>query len=513
MSTWTRLSGEAGNSRTAALGGLAGLALIGAAIFGWMTMAPKPGELGEAELPQAQAPTAPAPETQTQAAVPSAAPVAEAPQPPEAPSEPAGTTRVDTEAGEGTGTPAMADAEPAAEVTQGQQDAAAETTPETQDPATGSDTETAEAAAPQPAVAQAAPEPPVTPLGGAAPVFELVRVEESGDAVIAGRAQAGGKVRILLDGVEVAQAPADATGAFVALVSLDPSGDARTLTLESIGDDGQSVASEQTALVAPVRGPEDATQTPIETVEAHTPALPAPPDAVTAPEPAETALAALDEGTLSAPAAPAAPPGRTEADDVPQAAPQVVIVAPDGAVPQSPAPAPARPNAPEVANVVIDTISYDQEGEVVLVGRAQPGNFVRLYLDNILAATETVAPDGTWRSRVAGIAAGIYTLRADETGAGGQVASRFETPFERVTRPRAIAAVERETSVELDAEGNPLRASAGLVTVQPGFTLWAIARENYGDGVQYVRVFEANRSQIRDPDLIYPGQIFAIPGQ
>jgi nucleoid-associated protein YgaU len=47
--------------------------------------------------------------------------------------------------------------------------------------------------------------------------------------------------------------------------------------------------------------------------------------------------------------------------------------------------------------------------------------------------------------------------------------------------------------------------------VQPGFTLWGIARESYGEGVMYVRVYEANKTQIRDPDLIYPGQVFTVP--
>jgi nucleoid-associated protein YgaU len=47
--------------------------------------------------------------------------------------------------------------------------------------------------------------------------------------------------------------------------------------------------------------------------------------------------------------------------------------------------------------------------------------------------------------------------------------------------------------------------------VQPGATLWAIAEEKLGDGVLYVAVFEANRDLIRDPDLIYPGQVFRIP--
>ncbi|HCB52616.1 MAG TPA: peptigoglycan-binding protein LysM, partial [Rhodobacter sp.] len=49
------------------------------------------------------------------------------------------------------------------------------------------------------------------------------------------------------------------------------------------------------------------------------------------------------------------------------------------------------------------------------------------------------------------------------------------------------------------------------VTVQPGFTLWGIAQENFGSGILYVQVYEANRDKIKNPDLIYPGQIFTLP--
>ena len=57
------------------------------------------------------------------------------------------------------------------------------------------------------------------------------------------------------------------------------------------------------------------------------------------------------------------------------------------------------------------------------------------------------------------------------------------------------------------APSGPVQA----ITVQPGHTLWAIARERYGAGLLSVRLFEANASQIRDPDLIYPGQVFDLP--
>ena len=49
------------------------------------------------------------------------------------------------------------------------------------------------------------------------------------------------------------------------------------------------------------------------------------------------------------------------------------------------------------------------------------------------------------------------------------------------------------------------------LVVQPGNSLWRIARRTYGDGLRFTTIYEANRSQIRDPDLIYPGQIFTLP--
>ena len=52
----------------------------------------------------------------------------------------------------------------------------------------------------------------------------------------------------------------------------------------------------------------------------------------------------------------------------------------------------------------------------------------------------------------------------------------------------------------------------GSIVVQPGHSLWRIARETYGRGIRYTVIYEANRAQIRDPDLIYPGQVFVLPG-
>ena len=48
-------------------------------------------------------------------------------------------------------------------------------------------------------------------------------------------------------------------------------------------------------------------------------------------------------------------------------------------------------------------------------------------------------------------------------------------------------------------------------TVKKGDTLWAIAKRFYGDGKEFTRIVDANKGKIKEPDLIYPNQVFVIP--
>ncbi|MEM6407093.1 MAG: LysM peptidoglycan-binding domain-containing protein, partial [Pseudomonadota bacterium] len=185
----------------------------------------------------------------------------------------------------------------------------------------------------------------------------------------------------------------------------------------------------------------------------------------------------------------------------PADSPAIVLADETGVKVLQPAPQPVAPKLAEdetqetVANLVIDTITYDAEGDVALSGRGAGESFARVYVDDTAVKTVPINPDGTWDAPLPEITAGIYNLRIDEVDPEGAVTSRVETPFKRET-PEVVA----EASTRPNA-----------VTVQEGFTLWAIAKDRFGDGTQYVRVYEANRDLIRDPDLIYPGQIFEIP--
>jgi nucleoid-associated protein YgaU len=143
----------------------------------------------------------------------------------------------------------------------------------------------------------------------------------------------------------------------------------------------------------------------------------------------------------------------------------------------------------------LESVSYDDAGDFDISGTAIPGNMIAAYLDNQPIGSTPVDTEGQWRllpDKV--IDPGLYTLRIDQVDKSGLVISRLETPF-------SIADLTNTAIAE------------GLVVVQPGNSLWRIARRIYGKGVEHTVIYQANSDQIRDPDLIYPGQIFIVPGE
>lgn len=76
-----------------------------------------------------------------------------------------------------------------------------------------------------------------------------------------------------------------------------------------------------------------------------------------------------------------------------------------------------------------------------------------------------------------------------------------------VGNAQGIARVDEEISV---AEADPAE-EAHFHTVAPGDTLWAVAEKVYGDGSQYTKIFEENKPMLKDPDLIFPGQVLRCP--
>jgi nucleoid-associated protein YgaU len=149
--------------------------------------------------------------------------------------------------------------------------------------------------------------------------------------------------------------------------------------------------------------------------------------------------------------------------------------------------------ASEAIALSIDAINYDDGERISISGRSPRESTVLVYLDNTLLGRVITGSDGHWRlDLVRSLAQDEFTVRADRIGSDGKVLARVEVPF----------APERSASYS---------GGDDQIVVQPGQSLWRIARKAYGSGRTYTIIYDANRNQIRDPDLIYPGQVLALP--
>ena len=257
------------------------------------------------------------------------------------------------------------------------------------------------------------------------------------------------------------------------------------------------------------------------------PAAPAAEDAVAdstvAPAPVPPVHAAREPALAGAPVAPSAPRAAVEPDivvaalDSPGAArpPTPAREARPGAgasAPVSPAPAAADetasprsdigPDAQDVswrgeepsggaAPAPVVAIAYE-ESDIVFAGKTAPGALVEAWLDGRPVGSVTAGPTGNWRLASAGNEPGQRRLLVTATGSEGEV-GRVESPIY----------IEDATRVSV---------TGGLKVVQVGSNLWRIAREVYGRGARNMAIYEANRDQIRNPDVIFPGQILILPG-
>ena len=372
------------------------------------------------------------------------------------------------------------------------------------------------------------------------PEVSTSRIDADGAVLMAGRADAGAVIEFLLDGKVVASTVADAGGNFVGLFDIGPSTQARTLSTRSqvggqISDLGADfivvpqVRVAETSASEEPSAPEEPTENLQEEQVAQTATVEEAPQAETASDDGTDVQTAelTDQGEVAQTSSEdATSPAEEVADTVAQVTeeeePQVADVQVEAQAQDTDA-AQAAPTAQAVLSsdaegvkvvqpaatdtapqeIALDAISYDDVGAVAISGRGNPSEFVQVYLDNAIVSSTEIGVTGQWEVVLNDVPPGVYNLRLDQVNANSKVTSRLVTPFKREEPEKLVAQVEALTE--------PARIN--VVTVQPGSTLWAIARERYGEGILYVTVFNANRDKIKDPDLIYPGQVFALPDQ
>lgn len=291
------------------------------------------------------------------------------------------------------------------------------------------------------------------------PSFDVAQVEANGAAVIAGQAAPGAKIILRADDnsiVGAATAGPDGSWAILSEKSL-PNGET-ALRIEATDAQGNTTIAPQVLIVSKQPGKKPLVITQADT--AQTPSR-----VLQEPKPEQQSADAKRTGTDG--------PIRTQ----------------DGAL-------------------AVGTVDYDNEGRLSVQGTAPPGAQVSVDVDGKAVGAATADKSGNWAlttppgAATGGARIGATAVLID----GGKIAAittidgaSNTSPLLRVSLPFAPVGLIKEFP------------RGHLVVVQPGNSLWRIARRTYGNGIRYTVIYAANAGQIHNPDLIYPGQIFHTP--
>ena len=205
------------------------------------------------------------------------------------------------------------------------------------------------------------------------------------------------------------------------------------------------------------------------------------------------------------------------------------------------------PRSPDTDESVpaFDIARIERTGDAVIAGTAAPGAIVEL-LRNGERHDQAVAdksghfvmipprlpagdyeltlrsrqPDGKQATSKKGVAVAL----AEVESSTGALQSRAEVPFNVPAPAGAKPSVlnqafgssqARLAAATAPSDGGSRSAEVGskvaTTVVSRGDSLWRISRANYGAGMRYAVVYKANQDQIRNPNRIYPGQVFVLP--
>lgn len=343
------------------------------------------------------------------------------------------------------------------------------------------------------------------------PTFDIVRVEPTGEAVMAGVALPNNQIQIVSDGEIIAEAKANGSGewALVLETAFAPGGHSISIRTISAKGEVQAVSEEQVTIGVPSAPTESAIvmldsrgepstiwQSPTKNIR----------PTVTLPEDEALELERLGD-------------------------PKV----PEQSIEQATAPSSEKRDEDAGANtdipdaiITVEVIETETDGTLFAAGASNPDTMVRLYFDEELIGQTTTDSIGRWRLSTQHLLINdSYTVRVDQVDSQtGEVQARRAVPFYDTVALELVDPIETQTGAEIEkslnlqsAEGEGSTRIRGqtfkseIVIVNKGDSLWSISRRLLGRGIRYTTLYDANESQISDPSVVFPGQVFVVPDE
>jgi nucleoid-associated protein YgaU len=227
------------------------------------------------------------------------------------------------------------------------------------------------------------------------------------------------------------------------------------------------------------------------------------------------------DGSVAARAA--VPFQREEGEAIAAIAPGLAAGTAPSAEPQAPMPQtadlPSDGETPSEVQTEAATSSGDGAGERETAGTSMPAVTEDAAVQDEVAAQDRsdadvqgsgnapATSDVSSTSQPASPAADVAEAPPATSEADRSVDPEADTDTARADR------LSSEQQVAAEVTAPALERAEGSVIIRRGDTLWRISRRVYGRGVRYTNIYLANQDQIRDPDRIWPGQIFSVPSE
>ena len=140
----------------------------------------------------------------------------------------------------------------------------------------------------------------------------------------------------------------------------------------------------------------------------------------------------------------------------------------------------------------VKTIFFNENGFVSIKGKVNFGKKIELYINKKIMETIKIENSKWQYNSDKTIDYGLHDLLVVLKSDKDEILDKITLPFMRVEMPNN-------------------EVPENFILIKPGDMLWTIAYRLYGDPFKYIQIFEENKDQITNPDLIFPGQLFSIP--
>ncbi len=338
----------------------------------------------------------------------------------------------------------------------------------------------------KPAELAAQPVPLVdAPVAPSLPSFDTVRVEATGDALIAGRAEPAADVTVKWNGNIVGTAKANADGSFVVIPAKALATGIGAMTIE-MSKNGKITTSEGSVFVV---------------VKKDAPATVAKVDPVAPTQVVQSGAAAATPKDLQLTAVDYDQAGNIVFSGQAAAGSTVRFYVDNAATGEGKADANGKwsfagTSAVTPGTHMLRADALDASGKVS--SRIELP-FLRESVATVAAAQVAVKAPVVPAPIVRSV---VVEQPAAEPHVEAKVTAKIETP------PETQVAATPTVPVVVAVEEGPKR-----LVIQPGNSLWKLSREVYGKGRMFTIIYEANRDQLKNPNKIYPGQILSAPKQ